>query len=667
MKSTCSLSLVLLLSIGCMNIAHANFVGTVFEDTTQSGKFGPGNVPLPGVLVVVTNTSGTFSNAMFSTAPSGSFSLVLSDPTESYKAFVVPSSLPAGSAVEQPVGGVYTFSPGAGNPPVEGDFLVSARTNPQLQAAGFVLLDVNRTGQFALNDPGVPGVLVIVTNATGTFSNASLTTGPGGSFSIPLASFSDKYMEYVLPSSLPVGTNVLLPASGLYTFTLGADQTFAGNFLIGGQPSTNAPQAHAQGVVLLDVNQTGQFALNDPGVPGVLVIVTNASGTFSNASLTTGPGGSFSIPLASSSDKYLEYVLPSSLPVGTNVLLPTAGLYTFTLGANQIFGANFLIGGQPHTNAPQAHAQGVVLLDVNQTGQFEQNDLALPNVLVVITNVSGTFSNASLTAAPAGAFTIPLGSATDTYVEYLQPATLPAGAMVEQPTSGLYTFTLSPNNLEFKGNFLVSGVTTPNILGTNNCSMEAHGTIGGHESEAQFTFSGSAFSPCDLNNGVTGEWNILARDLRLHFTGSVFVIGDCGEQTNSSGVVTRFIDFQGAGNLIGFHGPKTRFGVVTFTGRAEQNGHSRQNPDRLYCRVDTANGTTVLLISGDTSNPSNVVAVALSTGEVKIDTNPCQGSGGNDDGQGNHDGDSDHGHDHNGHNEAGGNQQGDSNGKHGDS
>src|SRR5215471_15654912 len=119
MKSTCSLSLVLLLSIGCMNIAYANFFGTVFEDTTRSGGFGPGNVPLPGVLVVVTNTSGTFSNAMFSAAPGGSFSLVLSDPTDTYKAFLVPSTLPAGSVVEQPVG-VYTFTPGPDNPPVEG-------------------------------------------------------------------------------------------------------------------------------------------------------------------------------------------------------------------------------------------------------------------------------------------------------------------------------------------------------------------------------------------------------------------------------------------------------------------------------------------------------------------------------------------------------------------
>jgi hypothetical protein len=620
---------------------------------------------LPGVLVVVTNTSGTFSNAMFSAARGGSFSLVLSDPTDIYKAFLVPSTLPAGSVVEQPAGGVYTFSPGPDNPPVEGDFLVSARTNPQLQAAGFVLLDVNRTGQFALNDPGVPGVLVIVTNASGTFSNASLTTSPAGSFSIPLASFSDTYMEYVLPSSLRVGTNVLLPASGLYTFTLGANQKFAGNFLIGDQPHTNAPLAHAEGVVLLDVNRNGQFDQNDLAQPNVLVVVTNSSGTFSNAMFTTAPSGSFSIAVGAPTDTYVAFLVPSTLPAGAVVEQPAGGVYTFSPGHNNTnFEGNFLVSAG--TN-PQLQAAGFVLLDVNQTGQFALNDPGVPGVLVIVTNASGTFSNASLTTAPEGAFTIPLGSATDTYVEYLQPATLPAGAMVEQPTSGLYTFTLSPNNLEFRGNFLVGGVTTPNILGTNNCSMEAHGTIGGHESHAQFTFSGSAFSACDLNNGVTGEWNILARDLRLHFTGSVFEIVDCREQTNSSGVVTRFIDFQGAGNLKGFPGPKTKYGVVTFTGRAEQNGHSRQNPDKLYCRVDTANGKTVLLISGDTSNPSNVLPVALSTGKVKIDTNPCQGSEGNEDGQGNHNGDSDHGQDHNGHNEVGGNQQGDSNGKRGGS
>src|SRR5260370_11111262 len=129
MKSTCSLNLVLLLSIGCMNIAHANFFGAVFEDTTQSGKFGPGNVPLPNVLVVVTNTSGTFSNAMFTTAPSGSFSIAVGAPTDTYVAFLVPSTLPAGAVVEQPAGGVYTFSPGPNNTNFVGNFLVSAGTN----------------------------------------------------------------------------------------------------------------------------------------------------------------------------------------------------------------------------------------------------------------------------------------------------------------------------------------------------------------------------------------------------------------------------------------------------------------------------------------------------------------------------------------------------------
>jgi hypothetical protein len=652
MRPTSRLGFSLFLAIACTGISHANTLGIIFEDTTHTGQFGPGNVPLSGVLVIVTNTSGTFLASGFSSASRGNFAIDLGTSTDTYVEFLEPMTLPAGAVVELPAGGVYTFTPGPHNTNFLGNFLVRTGTSPppQPKTSGFVFLDVNQTGQFGSNDVGVPGVLVVVTNTSGTFSNAVSTTAPGGSFSMQLGTPTDTYVEFLVSKTLPAGGVVELPAGRVYTFSPGPNRTdFEGNFLVRKTGST-PPELQASGFVLLDVNQTGQFESNDVGVPGVLVVVTNASGTFSNVSVTTSPSGGFSIPLASSSDKYTEYVLPSSLPAGTNVLIPSERLYTFSLGTNQVFGGTFLIGSRAHTNAPQEHTEGLVLLDVNHTGQFEGNDLGLPNVLVVVTNLSGTFSNASLTTASGGTFSIQLGSTTDTYVEYLMPASLPTGSFVAQPTGGAYTFDLGPSNLEFKGNFLVGSPISPSVPGTNNCSLEAHGTINGqNKGHAQFTFTGSAFSARDANNGATGEWNIQSRDPRLTFSGSVFDILNCGELTNSSGVVTRYIDFQGAGNLKGSHGAKTHYGVVTFSGRAVDNGHSRQHPDSLYFRVDTADGNTVLLISGDSSDPTDVEPVTLSSGEITIDTNSSQGQGGegNDDGQGNDNGNSDHGRGHN--------------------
>src|SRR5579864_1813804 len=85
----------------------------------------------------------------------------------------------------------------------------------------------------------------------------------------------------------------------------------------------------------------------------------------------------------------------------------------------------------------QATTSGFVFCDSNGSGQFSSGDTPLPGVLVVVTNTSGTFSNANWTATPDGGFAISLGSPTDSYVEYIEPATLPADATVAQPAGGI--------------------------------------------------------------------------------------------------------------------------------------------------------------------------------------------------------------------------------------
>jgi len=101
---------------------------------------------------------------------------------------------------------------------------------------------------------------------------------------------------------------------------------------------------------------------------------------------------------------------------------------------------------------------GFVFCDSNQNGQIDSGDTPMPGVLVVITNVSGTYSNADFTTTPDGGFIIQLPAVPDTYVEYLHPLTLPADAT----TSGAYTFTLTAGNSNFVGSFLVHSLTCTN-------------------------------------------------------------------------------------------------------------------------------------------------------------------------------------------------------------
>src|SRR5438874_2702174 len=80
---------------------------------------------------------------------------------------------------------------------------------------GFVFCDANQSGQIDTGDVPVLGVLVVVTNTSGTFSNGTFTATPGGDFAVDLPPVADSYVEFVHPLSLlQHGSTVISPASG---------------------------------------------------------------------------------------------------------------------------------------------------------------------------------------------------------------------------------------------------------------------------------------------------------------------------------------------------------------------------------------------------------------------------------------------------------------------
>jgi hypothetical protein len=265
---------------------------------------------------------------------------------------------------------------------------------------------------------------------------------------------------------------------------------------------------------------------------------------------------------------------------------------------------------------------------------------------VVVTNTSGTFSNANWTGTPDGGFAISLGSPTDTYVEYIEPATLPADATVAQPVGGIYTFTLGPNNQDFMGNFLISSVLCssntppppPPPTNSITCCLHGSGSICGGHRKPEFVFAGSAVPACSSTNGDSGEWEVLDCRLRLRFQGSVFEIVNCGQDQDAASNTFHFIEFQGAGTLKGYGGCKANAGLVYFFAHAEDHGHCCASPDELYFRVYAADDTTLLLIGGDSINPTNVVPIPLSAGCLRIGTNCCESTSqsGNEGEQGHH-------------------------------
>jgi hypothetical protein len=286
-------------------------------------------------------------------------------------------------------------------------------------------------------------------------------------------------------------------------------------------------------------------------------------------------------------------------------------------------------------------AGGLVLCDANHNGQVDATDTPLPGILVVVTNTTGTFSNANWTSTPEGGYGVELPPVADSYVVYLHPLTLAAGTTFVLPTNGIITFSLNGTTTSnFFGNFLVSNPTctntvTPPITNTD-CCLSACATIGGTRQNPLIRFTGSVKPSCGCTNGDQGEWDLVDNTLNLRLQVSVLDILNCGSLAGAS-CSSNYIDFQGAGTLVGINGSVTNYGVVFFSARAVDGGTISAR-DSLYLRVYTDAGVTLYLISSDTANPLNVAPLAISSGSIKVSQNCCEN---NDDHNG-------HGNGHNG-------------------
>src|SRR5437588_13115276 len=85
-----------------------------------------------------------------------------------------------------------------------------------------------------------------------------------------------------------------------------------------------------------------------------------------------------------------------------------------------------LIVGASTATSHAWQKMGHVYCDANRNGVIDSGDVPMPGLLVVVTNVSGTFSNASWTGND-GFFIMQLPSRADSYVDYIHPLTLPRG------------------------------------------------------------------------------------------------------------------------------------------------------------------------------------------------------------------------------------------------
>src|SRR2546423_1738784 len=116
---------------------------------------------------------------------------------------------------------------------------------------------------------------------------------------------------------------------------------------------------------------------------------------------------------------------------------------------------------------------GNVYCDANTNGVIDSGDAPVQSVLVVVTNVSGTFSNASWTTAE-GLFVIGLPDQPDHFVVYVNPATPPSVTTAVLPGSiSSATNTKSTVNTN---NFLIKNPACAAVKNSGNCWLTGGGT-----------------------------------------------------------------------------------------------------------------------------------------------------------------------------------------------
>jgi hypothetical protein len=123
-----------------------------------------------------------------------------------------------------------------------------------------------------------------------------------------------------------------------------------------------------------------------------------------------------------------------------------------------------LIAGSSIATSNAWQNMGYVYWDANGNGVVDSADVPVRGVLVVVTNVSGTFSNANWTTAN-GFFIMELPAGPGSYVDYIHPLTLPKGATEVLPAS--HSFTITPSQMYATNAFLL--LTSPSIAVTKDC------------------------------------------------------------------------------------------------------------------------------------------------------------------------------------------------------
>lgn len=460
-------------SSGTITVLSSVLAGPVYRDDNDNAAVDAGETGIGGATITLSGSAfdGTPISRTTTTDGNGDWSFT-GLPEGSYSVTESNANLPAGY-----VDGKDSLSGSAagtvGNDQFNGIALAANTTlsgylfgeTPGATVSGRVLLDVDANGAAGAGDTAIAGVQLqlsgtndrgvavsctTTTDASGNFSFAApacpnlRASGPGNSYTL-----TETQPSGYLPGRTLVGT-ASGPGSSAGAVTGGATGNTIANIVLGvGGASTNntfleVRPATLAGAVYIDANNN---ATRDPGetvgVPGATITLTgtNDLGEAINCIVTSGGGGSYSLPDAADANPLCRTLRPGTYTVtetippglpGTGAQVGSGGGSAAVTPTTQAV-SSIVIGGSGGNlsdynfgHRGTTGVAGSVYVDVNNNGVRDGGEPGIPGVAVTLsgnaangasvctliasctitTDIDGRYSFINLPASDGGGYTL---------------------------------------------------------------------------------------------------------------------------------------------------------------------------------------------------------------------------------------------------------------------
>lgn len=368
-----------------------------------------------GVTVIATQITDALGNYLFTGLDAGSYIVGFSNLPIGYTFSLSNQGSDDAKDGDADAGsggktGIYTLAEGEDDLTVDAGIYVA----PGLASLGnYVWNDLNLDGIQDANEPGVPGVTVTLFSSTGT-QLAVTTTNAAGNYQFTGLTPGSYYVEFTnLPSgyeftSKDAGANTLEATDSDADPITGATEWVT---LVAGQnyPDLDAgiftELAGLGNFVWNDYNNDGIQDANEPGIPGITVILYASDGITPIASAITDVDGKYNFVNLTPGTYVVGFsnIPAGSLFSGSN----QGGDDALDSDADQVSGKTGLItldAGEynPTIDAgihvPQGAGLGnYVWIDANVDGLQDANEVGVPGVTVTLFNQAGDAIQSTIT------------------------------------------------------------------------------------------------------------------------------------------------------------------------------------------------------------------------------------------------------------------------------